>query len=246
MKCRGIALVFGVTLAFAGRPVPNILVSSYISDLDTNGTAYSIQSDGQAGPTHGVVGEYDNALQGVTSILTANTYNQEPPGDWQLDLLSSTIRTMRLTLSSVNAIPAGQPGYTVPPNPPFQGTDNLVSKFEEKCTGILLDMGTMNKVGQTIICPAIFRFNWGSTYYRVYMTGSFGGYNETSQVQIQCNSLGSNSLCSDWFVDPVPVVNPDGTVSSGRAVARLATPGRKAEINAGDYYMTFHVHITRP
>jgi len=104
----------------------------------------------------------------------------------------------------------------------------------------------MGKVGQTIICPAIFRFNWGSTYYRVYMTGSFGGYNETSQVQIQCNSLGSNSLCSDWFVDPVPVVNPDGTVTSGRAVGRLATPGRKAEINAGDYYMTFHVHITRP
>jgi len=77
---------------------------------------------------HSVVGEYDDGQQGVISFLNANTYNHEPPGDWQLDLLSSTARTMRLMLSSANAIPVGQPGYTVPPNPPFHGTDNLVSK----------------------------------------------------------------------------------------------------------------------
>jgi len=38
-------------------------------------------------------------------------------------------------------------------NPPFVGTDNLVSKFEEKCTAISPDVGTMNKVGQTIQMP---------------------------------------------------------------------------------------------
>jgi hypothetical protein len=248
MNWRSLILVFAVTLAFAGKTTTtNISVTTYVSDLDTSGTAYYIQSDGEPGPTHGTSGEYDDGLQGVMSFLNANTYNHEPPGDWTLNLLSSTVRTMRLTLSSANAIPQGQPGYTVPPTPPFQGTDNLVSKFEEKCTAIFLDVGTMNKVGQTIICPAIFRFNWGSTYYRVYMTGSWGGtYPETTQVQIQCNGLGTNGLCSDWFLDPIPVVNADGTVSPGRAIGRLATPSHNSETNDGDYYITFHVHVTRP
>ena len=246
MKFRSLTFALLATVAFAGRSSPNVPVTNYVADFNTSGAAYYIQSDGQAGPTHGSAGEYDNAQQGVTSILNANTYNQEPPGDWTLDLLNSTVRTMRLTLSSANAVPAGQPGYTVPPNPPFQGTDNLISKFEDKCTAILLDPGTMNKVGQTIVCPAIFRFNWGSTYYRVYMTGSWANYPETTQVQIQCNAVGTNGLCSDWFVDPIPVVNPDGSVTPGRAIVRLATPNHNSEINDGDYYMTFHVHVTRP
>jgi hypothetical protein len=154
---------------------------------------------------------------------------------------------MRLTLSSGNAIPPGQPGYTVPPNPPFQGTAYLVSKFEEKCTAISLDMGTMNQVGQAITCPAIFRFDLNGVTYRVYMTGSWGGTAapETTQVHIQCNSLGTNGYRNDWFVDPIAVVNPDGTTSPGQAIGRLATIA-KTDINDGDFYMTFHVHITRP
>ncbi|MBV9626072.1 MAG: hypothetical protein JOZ14_19055, partial [Acidobacteria bacterium] len=189
----------------------------------------------------------DNGYQNVASYLNANTYNHQPPGDWWLDLLSSTSRTMRLTLSSSNAVPPGQPGYTVPANPPFQGTLNITSKFEEKCTAVSLDVGTMNKVGQTITCPAVFRFNWGSTYYRVWMTGSWGGYSETTPIQIQCNGLGTNGLCNDWFIDPIPVMNANGTVSPGQAIGRLVTPANhNAEVNEGDFYMTFHVHVTRP
>lgn len=140
-----------------------------------------------------MTGEYDNCYQNVTSVLNANTYNHEPPGDWTLDLLSSQLRRMRMTLSSLNEIQPGQPGYTVPPNPPFLGTDLLVSRFAEYCTAIGLDMGTMNAVNQTIQCPAIFRFDWNSsTYYRVYMTGSWSApaqyAPETTYVQIQCNS----------------------------------------------------------
>src|SRR5437868_973843 len=250
MKARSILFLFSAIVAWAGNTSSNVPVTSYVTDVSASGTAYYIQSDGQAGPVHGVIGEYDNGFQGVTSILNANTYNHEPPGDWQLDLLSSTVRSMRLTLSSLNEVPAGQPGYTVPPNPPFMGTQNLVSKFEEKCTAISLDLGTMNHVGQTIICPAIFRFNWSSTtFYRAYLTGSWGGYApESTQIQIQCNSLGSNGFCNDWFVDPIPVVNTDGTTSPGQAIGRLVSfpVHNGAETNDGDFYMTFHVHITRP
>jgi hypothetical protein len=242
-------LVFVATLALARTTTTsNLSVTTYLSDLNTSGGAYYIQSDGESGPVHGVSGEYDDGQQGVSSYLNANTYNHEPPGDWTLDLLSSTVRTMRLTLSPTNEIPKGQPGYTVSPNPPFVGTDNLVSKFEEKCTAISLDMGTMNTVGQTIICPAVFRFNWGSTYYRLYFAGSFGSYApESTQVHIQCNGLGTNGLCNDWFVDPIPVVNADGTTSPGTAIARLVTPGRaNSEVDEGDFYITFHLHVTRP
>ncbi len=240
-------LVFVATLASAAHPSQNIPVTTYLTDLNPSGIAYYIQSDGQAGPVHGVTGEYDNGDQTVTSILNANTYNHEPPGDWQLNLLSSTVRTMRLTLSSLNEIPYGQPGYTVPPNPPFIGTDYLVSKFEEKCTAIFLDMGTMNQAGQTITCPAIFRFNWnGTDVYRLYITGSVGGVApESTQVQIQCNSLGANGYCNDWFITPIPVVNADGTTSPGQAIGRLALVGR-TDTNDGDFYLTFHIHVTRP
>jgi hypothetical protein len=250
MKFRNIPFLFLATLAFAGKPSSNVPVTTYLTDSNPSGTAYYIQSDGQAGPVNGVIGEYDNGYQNVGSYLNANTYNSEPPGDWTLDLLSSTVRTMRLTLSSSNGIPLGQPGYTVPPNPPFFGTDPLVSRFAEYCTAISLDMGTMNQVGQTITCPAIFRFNWSSTtFYRVYMTGSWGSYApESTQVQIQCNHLGTNGYCNDWFIDPIPVVNADGTTSPGQAIGRLVSfpVHNGTETNDGDFYMTFHVHVTRP
>lgn len=254
MNFRSLILVSVATLALAAKPNPNVSVTSYLSDSNASGAAYYIQSDGQTGPVNGAIGEYDNGLQNVGSYLNANTYNNEPPGDWTLDLLSSTSRTMRLTLSSVNEIQPGQPGYTAPPNPPFLGTNSLVSRFAEYCTAIGLDMGTMNAPNQTIQCPAIFRFDWNSsTYYRVYMTGSWsapGQYApETTYVQIQCNSLGTNGYCNDWYIDPIPISNGDGTFSPGQATGRLVaitTKGTGTATNDGDFNMSFHVHITRP
>jgi hypothetical protein len=251
MKSHGVILVLVATLAFAGKPPSNVPVTAYLSDTGASGAAYYIQSDGQTGPVNGMIGEYDNGYQSVASYLNANTYNSLPPGDWTLDLLSSSLRTMRLTLSSVNEIQPGQPGYTVPPNPPFLGTDSLVSRFAEYCTAIGLDVGTMNAVNQTIQCPAIFRFNWNSsTYYRVYMTGSWEqSAPETTYVQIQCNALGTNGYCNDWYVDPIPISNGDGTFSPGQAIGRLVaitTKGTGTYTNEGDFYMTFHVHVTRP
>lgn len=252
MNSRSFILVFVATLALAAKPNPNVPVTTYLSDSDTSGTAYYIQSDGQAGQVNGVTGEYDNGYQSVTSVLNANTYNSLPPGDWTLDLLSSSLRTMRLTLSSLNEIQPGQPGYTVAPNPPFLGPNSLVSRFAEYCTAIGLDIGTMTAVNQTIQCPAIFRFDWNSsTYYRVYMTGSWSTFNapETTYVQIQCNGLGTNGYCNDWYIDPIPVSNGDGTFSPGQAIGRLVaitTRGTGTYTNEGDFYMTFHVHVTRP
>jgi hypothetical protein len=253
MNSRSFILSFVATLALAAKPNANVPVTTYLTDADVSGAAYYIQSDGLAGPVNGMTGEYDNAYQNVTSFLNANTYNSLPPGDWTLDLLSSTVRTMRLTLNSVNEIQPGQPGYTVPPNPPFLGTEPLISRFAEYCTAIGLDIGTMNTLNQTVQCPAIFRFNWNSSlYYRVYMTGSWsapGQYApETTYVQIQCNSLGTNGYCNDWYIDPIPVSNGDGTFSPGQAVGRLVaitTRGTGTYTNQGNFSLTFHLHVTR-
>jgi hypothetical protein len=252
MKFRSLIVVFAGTLALAGKPPSDVPVTTYFSDYDATGTPYYVQSDGLAGLVHGATGEYDNGYQNVSSFLNANTYHSLPPGDWTLDLLSSTVRTMRLTINSLNEIQPGQPGYTVPPNPPFLGTDPLVSRFAEYCTAIGLDMGTMTAVNQTIQCPAIFRFNWNSSlYYRVYMTGSWTTFAapETTYVQIQCNGLGTNGYCNDWYIDPIPVSNGDGTFSPGQAIGRLVaitTRGTGTDTNDGDFYMTFHLHVTRP
>ncbi len=228
-------------------------VTTYLSDVDNTATAYYMQSDAQKGPVNGVLGEYDNGQQNVISFLNANTYNSLPPGDWTLNLLNSTVRTMRLTFDSqLNAIPAGQLGSNPPPNPPFWGTQSVVSKFQEDCTAVNLDIGTMSYVGQAFNCPAIFRFNQSGTsnYYRLYMYGSWGSAApESTWVHIQCNSLGSNGYCNDWFVDPIPVVNADGTTSPGKTIARLTyitTKGSGSETDEGDFYLTFHVHVTLP
>ena len=247
--CCGCICVFAATIAFAAKPNPNVPVTTYLSDTNTvTGIAYHIQSDGLMGPVHGILGEYDDNYQNVVSYLNANTYNSEPPGDWTLDLLSSSVRMMKLTLTA--AVPVGEPGYTVAPNPPFQGPKSVVSRFAEFCTAVYGDIGTMNQVGQTINCPTIFRFNLSGAVYKLLMTGSWGtGAPESKWAQITCNNLSqSDSYCNDWSVDSLPPsLNPDGSTNPG-SIGRLTTPGTRngSVVNLGDFYMTFHVHVTRP
>jgi hypothetical protein len=67
-------------------------------------------------------------------------------------------------------------------------------------------------------------------------------------VQVACNAANSGG-CSDWFLDPIPVVNADGSTSPGQARARLDlvdTHGNNNFTNEGDFYVTFHFHVTRP
>jgi len=74
---------------------------------------------------------------------------------------------------------------------------------------------------------------------------SFTGYAETSDVQVSCNSADSTG-CNDWYIDPIPVVNADGSTGSGRAIGRLVLDFSKKPINEGDFYVRFHFHLTRP
>jgi hypothetical protein len=76
---------------------------------------------------------------------------------------------------------------------------------------------------------------------------------ETQQLQVSCNSSGGDGNCNSWFLDPTPVVNPDGTTAAGQTRARLSKIVTKnagnvvvSDTNEGDFYLTFHIQVTRP
>lgn len=240
MKLRSLSMLVAGTLAFGSQPSSDLPITTYLSDYNATGAAYYIQSDGG--------GAYKNGVSGITSILVANGYNHITWGDWRLDLRSST-RNVVLTFSSANAIQSGNPSYTAPANPPFWGTQLVAMHMENKCSESSHDMYTM-KPRQTFTCNTLFRLpnTTSSTFYRLDM-GTFSPAPETQQVQVTCNSVASDGNCNDWFIDPIPVVNADGSTSPGQTVARLNlvnTKGTGTYTNEGDFYLTFHIHVTRP
>ena len=236
MRLRYLLVLALSTLAFAGR-ITTIPLTTNITDLDANGVAYDVQSDG--------LGAYIDNVNAVTTFLTSNGYNHIQYGDWQFDAYSSTVRTVKLSLDTDDAVQPGDPHYTAPANPPFWGSKLVIAHMEDKCTLINKNMLTMT-AGTAFTCPFIIRFPATSrTDYRLYIAPSFTGYAETTDVQVSCNSADSSG-CNDWFVDPIPVVNPDGTTSPGRAVGRLELDTNRSITNDGDFYMTFHIHLTRP
>jgi hypothetical protein len=246
-----VLLAAGMTLAggmkvLAGKPSGDVPVTTNISDFNAAGAPYSVFSDGG--------GAYQNGVSGVQSILEANGYNQITWGDWLLNLFSSTSRTVAVTFSTANAVQPGDPGYTAPANPPYWGTKWWGMHMENKCSLDFHDMHSM-KVGDKFNCDFLFRFPipGSSDYYRLDMVPdapSIDPAPESQQAQVQCNSTSnSDGACNDWFIDPAPVINPDGSTSPGQARARLTlvnSKGKTAYTDEGDFYLTFHMHVTRP
>ena len=227
-------------VAFATKLPPNIPVTTYLSDFNAAGVQYYVFSDGS--------GAYQDGVAGVSSYLNANGYNGITWGDWRLDLFNSTSRQVAVNLTTANAVQPGDPGYTVPANPPYWGTKWWAMHLENKCTGDNLDMLTM-KPGDKFNCNTLFRFpSTSKSFYRL----DLGTYDslfpepETQKAQVSCNSSGNDGNCNDWFLDPIPVVNPDGSTSPGQTRARLNYGSGAPFNNHGDFYLTFHIHVTRP
>ncbi len=225
-----VGLMVAATPAFANACSGNYQpATTYISDFNSSGTAYSLQSDGQIGPVHGIFGEYDNGQQGACSAI----WTSHTSGGWQLDLTSSTQRTFRITLDSSNAV-AGT-------NAKLLGTLYAVARFEDKCYAAGHDPATMTS-GQSFQCPAIITqipSGIAGDTYELSMTGQYASAPETSLVQFQCNGNGSNGLCNDWTIDPVGL-------GEARLKEMIVTKRTTTTYYEGDFYLTFHVHVTRP
>ena len=202
-----------------------IPVTTNIDDVDANGLPADIGSDG--------LGPYPHGVNAVTSYLTSNGYNGIAFGDWQFDALASTARLVSHSFDEEDAVQPGDPHYTAPANPPFWGTLNLTSRVTVKCTLINKSMLTM-AAGATMTCPLINRFVAGNIDYHLNAAQSFDGFPEVTDAQIRCNAADVGG-CRDWSITPIDF---------GQAVGRLVPTG--SGINDGDFYMRFHIHITRP
>ena len=231
--------IISAAFAFATKPTPNIPVTTYLSDFNASNAPYYVQSDGG--------GAYQNGVAGVGSYLNANGYNRITWGDWRLDLYNSPSRLVAVTFSTANAVQSGDPGFTVPAAPPYWGTQFFAMHMENKCTEDKLDMLTM-KPGDKFTCNTIFRFPSTLSGDYALQMGTYDSFYpepETQRVQVSCNAANSGG-CTDWFIDPIPVVNPDGSTSPGQTRARLTSGGSAPFTNKGDFYLTFHIHVTRP
>jgi hypothetical protein len=238
---RSLATLLVATMGVAKQTATDIPVTSYLADYSASNMPYYVQSDG--------LGAYSNGVNNTFSILVANAYNHLTDGDWRLDLSSSTVRTIRVTFAQANAVQPGDPGYTAPANPPYWGTGFEAVRMENKCTFDNHDMLTM-KVGDKFTCPLLIHFPplTSAGFYRLEMGWTELNEPETQEVQIACNSTNSGG-CNDWFIDPIPVVNPDGSTSPGETRARLDLVNMRGTgtlTNEGDFYLTFHFHVTRP
>jgi hypothetical protein len=241
-------LVFAIVLismvllpqkAFGGGGKPpkrsNISVTTYFSDLDLNNLPSTIASDGQ--------GAYVDGIGGATSFLTANTCNSLPTGDWRFDSTNSPSRAVSESFFSQDAVQPGDPHYQAPANPPYFGSQLQKAHLNVQCTCTGKDMGSMT-TGTQITCPMINGWtdaagdDWGFSPAK-----SFSGHLETTDVQITCNSVGTNGLCNDWSIDPDPA---EGAEAVGRLGETVPTHPGPTKIDDGDFYMRLHIHITRP
>ncbi len=237
MKIFTIFLLF-LTLAagsaMAGKPGGDIPITQEISDVDTiTGTPYYIQSDGLGLYLHNLT-TYKGKTTGTNSVLMANVCGSLPNGDRLLET-TLDVRKVKITFDNTNAILPGDPNYVLPAQ--FFGTINSTFRGMNKCTcGAGVSMYAM-AANTKIFCPMHFRLN--AVNYRLDMGAS--GEDETEFVQISCKTADSAG-CKEWSIDPIS--DPDYTDNPGRTRARLVNLGNGQ--NLGNYYMTFHLRVTRP
>jgi hypothetical protein len=202
--------------------------------VDSASNAYTISSDGG--------GSYFNNVDGVMSILTVNGYNGIPNGDWQFNKPGTqkgktvySHRKMGVSLNTFDAVLPGDPHYTADANPPFWGTEILNAYAEVKCTLLGRSMLTMT-ANTAMTCPMIFSFfTTSDVHYGLSPAHSANNFPEVTDVQIACNSVDAGG-CKDWFIEPI---------GSLQAVGRLVLAS-DTSIDDGDFYMRFHIRVTRP
>ncbi len=202
-------------------------------DVDAGGFVCTVSSDNGTA--------YNDKVDGVSSILTANTCNGLTWGDWRFGTVGAN-RSVMETFFSDDAIQPGDAHYQAPANPPYVGSQLQHSWLNVQCTCTAHQSMYTMTAGQTFTCPLLNTWDdtagnrWGEA-----PALSFTGFPETTDAQVTCNSV-SGDHCVDWFIDPI------GAPPS-EAVGRLnETPNCKhcGKVNDGDFYMRFRIHVKLP
>jgi len=233
----------GLTTAFAAKPgaCTDTPVTTMISDVDPVGKPYTVSSDHR--------GPYFNGVDYVMSTLVCGGYNGIQHGDWQFNKQVSVkqgrgtvllnARDVGFSLNLEDAVQPGDPHYAAPANPPFWGTQIIYGYSEVKCTAIYKSMLTMT-ANTAMTCPGIFSFYTASDdHYYLLPAYSLGSLPETTDVQITCNSADSGG-CKDWFIEPI------GSLQAVGRLSPASSDHSASSTNDGDFYMRFHIQVTRP
>jgi len=215
-----------------GGPPPTISLTAYFSDYDSQNLPSDTASDG--------LGAYHDNVDGVQSFLTINGYNGLQYGDWKFNTYNSSTRSVAHSLDQDDAILPGDPHYTAPANPPYWGTADGGTGIQLQCTPLSRDLLTM-AAGSSTTCGLLNDFYAPTGVgYGIQSAPEVNGFAETTDVQVTCNTADSGG-CNDWFVDPIV---PGQAV--GRLVHRESVKHGTIQIDDGDFYLRFHIHLTRP
>lgn len=232
--------------AFAGK-TSDLPVTSTIAVYDSTGAAYSVQSDGLYG------GVYTNGQSGVANILQAsanwayllNTYNSS--------LSASAGRNGLVTLG-----PANQQSATATLPSIWSAWGTHLDAIRIITHGTQCNLLAI-RPGNPLACPILLRFGpsfasgHNTDYYRLDMLGTCPSQQcgftepETQEPLISCNAQDASGNCKDWSIDSMPPTSQSGGVPTNKVIARLSlVSGAGAGTSQGDFYLTFHIHVTNP
>ena len=188
---------------------------------------YRIQSD--------LLGPYRDGVNSVSNELQTG-------GDWRLDALNSTTRTMMFDFR--DPVPGSNP------NAPFN-VANFPAMIETK-SYLLYGNGKvagMTGLNSTLITPLVMRFDLNGIIHRVLMDSQ--RYPQTNYALITCTGVSDpnnpdTSPCNRWRIEP-SVTQPDGQLKNIAKLVRVTTSkGKTTEIDLGNFYLSFLIDITNP
>lgn len=225
-------LAVGFTLA-SGAVAPNRDVSVTSTIEGTGALAdpavfnYRIQSD--------LLGPYQNGVNSVVSVLQGS-------GDWQLEGLGSTTRSVMIDFRDAVANSNPSPPFSVGQVPAKVETKSYLLYGNGKVSG-------MKGLNSTLITPLLLRFDLSGNTYRIWMNSQ--NYPETNHALVTCRGVvdpnnPGTSQCNKWRIEPA-VTQPDGQKKNISKLVRFYTSkGKTIEENHGDFYMSFAIDITNP
>ena len=187
---------------------------------------YRLQSD--------LLGPY---LHGVDSVVS----ELQTGGDWQLDTMPSSLRTVSLDFCD--------PVANSNPNPPFV-LARVPAKVETK-SYVLYGNGKvsgMTGLNTTLVTPLLVRFDYNGSSYRVWMNSQ--AYPATNYALVTCTGVEdpanpNASQCNRWRIEP-SVIQADGQRKNISKLVRFYTSkGKTIEEDRGSFYISFSIELSK-
>jgi hypothetical protein len=196
------------------------------------------------------LGAYPHGVDGVTSGLLDDGINGLKH-DWRFDTRGSSVRNVTETIAPADRIENPSDPHWSPwiNDPSWWPSTSVMSRafLNVQCTFVGVDLLTMS-AGEVRTCPLLNSFNysaddsWALNAHKSFWQSP----PELTDVQVACNSDDAGG-CNDWSITPVND-SSIGLQAVGRLVHSKVT-GKNGKVTKemdGNFYMRFHIHVTRP